>query len=192
MSREFEYHPERTVPGRVGPSVLARLLAADGLAEKLNVKRILDFGCGRGIDIPFYKKSGYDAVGYDPYPPFGFSEYPLGRFDTVIIAFVLNVIPGNGNRIAVIKRASEFLDNGGSMILVARSKIAVEKQAIKGAWERHRDGYWSSKKRGMFQRGLSKEELKNLAKAANLEPHRLDPEIPPDWSATSLLLEKTY
>lgn len=192
MSMEFDYHPERTVPGRVGPSVLSRFLTEGNFAEKLNAKRILDFGCGRGIDIPHYKKFGYEAVGYDPYPPFGFSEYPTGKFDLVIIAFVLNVLPGNERRIAVIKRAAEFMDRGSNMILVTRSERSVNRIAAQKQWEKHRDGFWSSKSRGMFQKGLSKSDLRLLADLSGLGVHPLDGELKPDYDTSYLLVTKNY
>ena len=41
--------------------------------KRLIKGKVLDFGCGLGVDIGFLKSKGWDATGYDPhYMP----EYP--------------------------------------------------------------------------------------------------------------------
>lgn len=190
MTKELDYHPERTIPGRRGPSIIARFVNETGFAEKLGIKRVLDYGCGKGIDIPYYRSVGFYSVGYDPYPPFGFSEKPKGKFDLVVCAFVLNVLPSETKRIDVIKSASEFLVPEGLMILVTRSPSAIAKEVKNWGWKKHSDGYWSSERRGIFQKGLSKQELTNLSKIAGLKVHPLDEFIKLDSYSTSLLIQK--
>jgi hypothetical protein len=39
------------------------------IAEAPAVRSILDYGCGYGSDVGFYRANGYHAIGYDCYPP---------------------------------------------------------------------------------------------------------------------------
>ncbi len=188
MTREFEYHPERTVPGRRGPSVVARFVTETGFAKLISARRILDYGCGKGIDIPYYQNLGFDAVGYDPYPPFGFSEKPYGKFDIVVNAFVLNVLADADDRVSVLAKSSKYLSKSGVMVLLTRSKSEVQKVAEAGYWKKHKDGFWSSESRGMFQKGISKSEIVEIANAAGLKIHSLDSVVRFPSSTTSVIL----
>ncbi|MGZ6616518.1 MAG: methyltransferase domain-containing protein [Solirubrobacteraceae bacterium] len=57
------------------------------------MRGVLDYGCGRGADLSYFRSLGIDAVGYDPHEPFGFAEPPAGLFMVVTLIFVLNVLP---------------------------------------------------------------------------------------------------
>ena len=37
---------------------------------------LLDYGCGTGADVTYYRNQGLDAEGYDPHPPFGYADLP--------------------------------------------------------------------------------------------------------------------
>lgn len=190
MTREFEYHPERTVPGRRGPSVVARFVTETGFAKLISARRILDYGCGKGIDIPYYQNLGFDAVGYDPYPPFGFSDKPNGKFDIVVNAFVLNVLADANERVSVLVKASKYLMKTGVMVVTTRSNTEVQREADLKYWKKHKDGFWSNERRGMFQKGISKPELMEIAKAAKLKIHDLDSLVKFPSSATSVILTR--
>jgi SAM-dependent methyltransferase len=59
------------------------------LNQELLQSKILDFGCGLGIDVKLLQQKGYDITGYDPYY---FPQYPHHKFDTIICFYVLNVL----------------------------------------------------------------------------------------------------
>ena len=74
-----------TVKDRKWPSYPTKQLWNRGFIQG----RVLDFGCGLGADIGFLRENKIDAVGYDPhYAP----EYPVGKFDTILCHYVLNVL----------------------------------------------------------------------------------------------------
>lgn len=191
MQIEQKYHPENTVPGRRGLSVIARFVSESGFANAFNIKSILDFGCGKGQDVEHYIQKGFDSCGYDPHTPFGYSDLPNGKFDLITLLFVLNVLPGTTRRISVIKKASEFMATNSVMIIVTRSPLAVNKEAQKLGWKRHMDGYWSNQKRGMFQKGLSKKDLAYLSNESDLAVHNLDSIIKLDSYSSSIIVSKT-
>ena len=176
---------------RKTPSILAGFLCGQGFVNKLgNIKKILDYGCGRGRDVSYYGQFGYDVAGYDPYEPYGFSALPTGTFDLACLTYVLNVIPSNHERTDVIAKAASYIRPGGFVILVARSEKAIESNAERKGWKRHLDGYWSHEGRGMFEKGFVKEELINLSLGAGLVPHPLDIEMKFNSRTTSLILQK--
>jgi len=186
-----EYFPHKTAMARTTPSPIAKLIGEGGLAKKLGgVQRILDYGCGRGRDVEYYRKMGFDTQGFDQYPAFGFSDEPSGLFDLVCIVFVINVLPNCWERLQVIKKAAEKIKLGGYMIMVARSPETIEFEASSKGWKRHNDGYWSHEGRGTFQKGISIQELKILAERAGLKPHQANKEITLDMSSSWLLVTK--
>ena len=73
------------------------------IIDRLQIKSILDFGCGKGqqyewvipsIDKTIEQYWGVSVTKYDPaYPPF--SKEPEGKFDLVICTQVLGAIPVN-------------------------------------------------------------------------------------------------
>lgn len=78
-------HPYLTAIKRTSLSVPTRYL----LQHNLLKGRILDFGCGYGFDTDELKRQGYNITGYDYYYR---PEYPVGKFDTILCNYVLNVL----------------------------------------------------------------------------------------------------
>lgn len=174
----FRFNPAKTAIHRKGPSPIARrLLALCG--EERGISSVLDYGCGYGEDVKYYRESGLHAEGYDPHPPFGWSAAPKGVFDLVTVVFVLNVLPDPWARLKVLQDAAEYLSPRGIMVVVTRSESEVRLAAKKGAWPPFNDGYWSHEGKGTFQRGLDRNEILTLARLASLvlspEDHRLTP-----------------
>jgi SAM-dependent methyltransferase len=143
--------PSRTAIGRRGPSRPVRELERAGLLEG----RILDFGAGRGSDVAWLRRKGYDAQGYDLGQP-----RPRGLFDRVVASYVANVVPGP-DRAEVLEDAWSFVRPGGLLLIASRTPGDVAAAAARGSFEPCWDGWCSS--RGTFQRGLSQGELAELA-----------------------------
>ena len=81
-------HSHLAIKERKSLSYPTRRLLSMGLVRG----RVLDFGCGTGIDVAFLRKQGLEVTGYDPhYAP----EPPDGRFDTILCHYVLNCISCN-------------------------------------------------------------------------------------------------
>jgi len=86
-----------TAVRRRKPSRAAQWLAAAGVVHG----RVLDYGCGFGLDAETY---GWDA--FDPlYRP----REPTGAYDTIVCTLVLNVL-SRTNRTRVIQRIQVLLE----------------------------------------------------------------------------------
>ncbi|WP_321416584.1 methyltransferase domain-containing protein [uncultured Methanomethylovorans sp.] len=152
----------KTAISRSGPSQVAKRLVAYIKRElpELKVDRILDYGCGKGADLVYYENELHcKADGWDPHEPFGFSEYPCGKYDIVTCFFVLNVIPEISERYDIIKKAISYVKDNGFLLIATRSGREIESEASTKGWKTHNDGYWSSEKRCMFQKGIDPEEI---------------------------------
>lgn len=116
---------------------------------------ILDYGCGKGADVAFYNRLGFDAVGYDP-GQFEFKQEPYANFSVVTCFYVLNVVEPE-HRMDILKAAWSKVAPGGFLAVAARTRKEVDKLAVKGKWTRHQDGYITSKK--TFQAGILETQL---------------------------------
>ena len=104
-----------TVKERTSASLPAKAL----WERKLISGRVLDFGCGLGIDIEYLKGKGFDIFGYDPYY---LPDIPEGKFDTIICNYVLNVLlPEEQSH--VLMAISELLKPNGQAFYAVRRDI---------------------------------------------------------------------
>ncbi len=159
----------KTAIRRSTPSQIARCLKSQGIFAALNVKSILDFGCGYGFDVQYYRSLALEADGYDAEPKFGWPLPARTDYDLVTIVFVVNVLPTREERLAAVRAAAGFARPGGYVLVAARSVAAVTAEARRGRWRKFNDGWISSASKGTFQRGIPREELGWLLGAADLE-----------------------
>jgi hypothetical protein len=93
---------------RAKPSRAASLL----VERRLAVGRVLDFGCGHGLDAATF--------GWDAYDPYYRPIEPAGPYDTIICTLVLNALSRN-NRAKALGHIRELLaDDGHAYLAVAR------------------------------------------------------------------------
>lgn len=93
---------------RTKPSRAATII----IEQKLAVGRVLDYGCGYGLDA--------DTHGWDAYDPYYRPAEPVPPYDTIVCISVLNALSRN-NRSKVIGRIRELLtDTGRAYLAVAR------------------------------------------------------------------------
>lgn len=181
--------PEKTAIHRKEPTPIARKLTY--LIDSLSLgKSVLDYGCGYGEDVRFYRAAGLRAEGYDPHPPFGWSIKPKGPFDVVTLIFVLNVLPDPWIRWKTLSEATTYLSRDGFMVVVARSPGAINREAAKKNWPKLNDGYWSHEGKGTFQRGLRREDILALATRAGLTLSHYDDSFSPPPDATCVVLQR--
>ena len=84
--------------------------------------RVLDFGCGKGFDVEYLSGLGYNIQGFDPYYQ---PEKPIGKFDTIICNYVLNVLePSEWD--SVLSDIKELLNNNGIAYIAVRRDIKEE------------------------------------------------------------------
>jgi ATP adenylyltransferase len=104
-----------TVKERKWPSYPTKQLLSMGLIQG----KVLDFGCGTGVDVTFLREQGHDVTAYDPhYAP----EYPTGKFDTILCHYVLNVLLPE-EQVQVLMAVSELLKPGGKAYFTVRRDI---------------------------------------------------------------------
>ena len=111
-------HPYLTAIKRTAFSVPTRYL----LEHNLLKGRILDFGCGHGFDTDELKNQGYEIIGYDYYYR---SDFPEGKFDTIICNYVLNVLEPYAQA-EVLMNVTNLLRPKGTAYFAVRRDIEVE------------------------------------------------------------------
>ena len=112
-----------TVKDRSGPSYPTRRL----FQEELIAGRVLDFGCGTGVDVDFLRANDIDVRGFDPYYA---PQQPSGKHDTIICNYVLNVLlPEEQSH--VLMAVSELLKPSG------RAYFAVRRDIKKSGFRTH-------------------------------------------------------
>ena len=139
---------------------------------------LLDYGCGTGADVTYYRNQGLDAEGYDPHPPFGYADLPRRQFRVVTLMFVLNVLPTAPERREVLRRAASFLAPAGLLVVATRSTSAIRAAAHKGNRRASNDGFISDERRSTFQHGMDDQEIRGLGATVGLRPAEALPRVP--------------
>lgn len=126
---------------------------------------ILDFGCGRGMDVDTLNYGGFPAIGYDPNNPV-YTAFPRGTFPTVLMFYVLNVLRPV-DRSVVLRRAWSHVKPGGRLIIATRPISCVSQHARRAEcdgkpWKACSDGFLTGT--GTFQCGLDYAQLSYLIK----------------------------
>jgi SAM-dependent methyltransferase len=149
----------KTAIKRQNPSQIARRLDEQGVLSSLGVRSILDFGCGYGADVEFYRSKGYNTDGFDIEPRFGWTRRNERLHDLVTLVFVVNVLPTSEDRLSAVRDAARHVRPGGYLLIAARSESAISAEARKGNWAPFNDGWISARQKGTFQKGIALEEL---------------------------------
>ena len=92
------------------------------LERKLLIGKTLDYGCGMGSDVSLLKDKGINITGYDPYY---FPEKPIGKYDTIICFYVLNVLIQE-EQSDVLMEISALLKPNGKAYFAVRRDITHE------------------------------------------------------------------
>jgi len=151
----MKVNTKRTARVRVKPSFPTTKF--EDLFKSHKVHTILDYGCGRGHDVKWLTKKGYDVFGYDPnFQP----AKPDDVYDAIMCNYVLCVLPNPQIRRGVIRDIMSHTGYKTLVCLSVRSKRDINAAAKLGQWERKNDGWLTSA--GTFQRGYTKEELLRL------------------------------
>jgi len=122
---------------------------------KRKIRKVLDYGCGKGRDENTLKKEFPFYIGYDPHKDFGYETDELKllkTFDLVVCNYVLNVIV-KIDRESVIQNLLKFLKDK-SLVLVG---VRQDKYEAKDNWIRFQDGYITT--RPTFQHFFTKKEV---------------------------------
>lgn len=151
--------PSNTAIKRTKASPVARKLVTERILKNNHISTILDYGCGFGCDVSYYKKRGFSVRGFDPYGPPEVSAKVTGQFDLVVCQFVLNVIEDSKERAQVCKRLFHHTKINGLIVVSTRSPKAIEEEAERKQWKQYKDGFISSAQRRTFQRGISESEI---------------------------------
>ena len=121
-------------------------------AKNFIAGRILDYGCGRGS---VGRILGPRVTSYDPYYA---PEKPSGRFDTVLLIYVLNVLTWP-DRKKVLNDIKKYMAPGSTLVIGVRTKSELDGLGKRG-WTRLQDGWVTQK--GTFQHGFTQSEIIDL------------------------------
>ncbi len=167
-------------PAQVLFPVIDRLVSRHrGLHGKdRTLEDVVDYGCGHGVDVLYFRSRGLRAAGFEPYPPYGWSK-PLQEHSArvVVSTYVLNVIPTAAGRKKVLESMMRIAAPGGFLIVSTRSEKAVQKEAVRNRWTRYGDGFISHPAKSTFQHGFTVREIANLGKSLGLVPIRMQPDL---------------
>lgn len=97
--------------------IVQRLVEAQLISPKQD---ILVFGCGRGIDVGWLQRRKFEAQGYDPHVPFGFSQVPTAKFDLVMMVYLMTRLKTDEARRAAIAQAFAHVRPGGHLLIASR------------------------------------------------------------------------
>ena len=110
--------------------------------------KVVDFGSGRGADCRAIKARCYDPN----HPSASTRTTPKGAYDTVLMTYVINVLPPE-ERAKAIRQAKKMVRKGGTLVVATRSQADPGYRASM-RWQKHGDGH------AQFQQG----ELKRFQK----------------------------
>ena len=153
-------YSHRTAIRRNGPSKPIQLVFSRGLVPSTG--RILDFGCGYGEDVQWLRTKSYaEVVGYDSYTHCAHRGPVKGKFDLIMLTYVINTLETKEKRRAVIREVWGHLENGGHLVISSRTKGDIKRNAQQNNWKPWREGYVTS--RNTFQEGHTNAEILELA-----------------------------
>ena len=175
----YEIRPERTSPPQKEPNQVMREYVTPFLKNK-GCKKILDFGSGyRCKDSVFLSSQGFDVsalelpsnierMDLEKLKNHGITNvssqpHPKQKFDTILLNYVLNVVPYKPNRDLILHQVNHCLKpNGYAVITVRQGNFTGEK---------FNDGYLMGKgKIKTFQKLYSENELVDSLLSYNLKP----------------------
>jgi DNA phosphorothioation-associated putative methyltransferase len=114
-------------------------------------KSLLDFGCGRGVDVQLLGHEGYAAEGWDPvYRP----DQEKRPADVVNLGYVINVIEDIGERESTLMQAYSLARE----CLVVAAQLSYQVRVSAG--ETYADGIVT--RRNTFQKYFSQDELRGF------------------------------
>jgi hypothetical protein len=151
----MQNNSHKTAIARSAPSIPAQY-AINILRPQLGFNSILDWGCGRGRDLAYYKKQ-LGARLCDGYDPYYLPKIPIGRFDFATCSYVLNVM-NLDERKTVLQSIKNKLVDGGHVLIAMRPIKEIERNSH--SWRKHEDGYITS--RGTFQSAVLTAEMVSL------------------------------
>lgn len=104
-----------TIKDRKYPSFPTKYL----FRNKKITGKVLDFGCGTGVDVQYLKSKKIEITGYDPHY---FPHFPESTYDTIICNYVLNILlPEEQSH--VLMAVSELLNVKGKAYFSVRRDI---------------------------------------------------------------------
>ncbi len=104
--------------------------AAELMKTGLLVGRILDYGCGHGRDAD---ELGPVCRRWDPHWS---PRMPRGRFDTVLVTYVLNVLPIE-EEAGILERVRTKLRPGGLAFITVRRDVGKDGPTSTGTYQRN-------------------------------------------------------
>ena len=159
---------------RIPHNPLAHAIARYISDNEMNYK-VLDFGCGNGTDLEYFRSKMIDAQGYDPFYPDYCKESVLdAKYHIVMLRRVLNTIPDRLARERVLEQIRAI---NPSLLFVQVPGPAEERRWKRMRGQVHNDGFailsdpkvepwplWS------FQRSFTREQLDTLLERHGFVP----------------------
>lgn len=146
----------KTAISRKTPSIPAKYVV-NKLLPELKFQSILDWGCGKGMDLKLFQEAGLETAGYDPYY---LPQKPRAKFDFGTCTYVINTIQDDLERRCILANLYSHIKYGGHVLVTVRGPLEIYNSSIKNAWRFHLDGFITSS--GTFQCAISARDLCSL------------------------------
>lgn len=111
---------------RGGPSGPVRFLEKRGFIRS----PVLDFGSGHGEDAEWLRSKGYTVREYDPNFE-GVDKMPTGTYNTVLVTYVLNVLPKAQEK-KIVRQVNARLRPNGTAFFAVRGDVKKAGKTAKG------------------------------------------------------------
>ena len=179
MTMEFIITPEKTAITN-GVCKSAKVLSERTTSQS----KILDYGCGKLRNAKYLLNEGFKTSVLDTQKQLdSLSENDLdlfenvfsaedlkieiaGKYDAILCAFVLNVIPDESIRVDILNNIYSLLNDNGTFYLEVRGTAFIKQAKHKIEFN---DGYLlGNGKTKTFQKGFTKESLTDLINKSRL------------------------
>ncbi len=87
------------------------------LKKKLIKGKVLDYGCGYGVDA--------EKIGADKFDPNFWNHRPTRTYNQILCFYVLNVVDSGVNKIRIIRDMWKLLKTNGKIFFALRNDIDV-------------------------------------------------------------------
>jgi SAM-dependent methyltransferase len=163
---DYVWEPSMSTPSCKDP--VAELPEVIGLLKSLNVKSVIDFGCGNGRNSKLLNEAfdrtllveciinvqklrldkefkGYEIKDYE-----SFKNQSTEKFDAAVLSFVLHTLPSTGYTVDILSLIKSKLKKGGLIVIISPKNDSKYTTSKTANLIKKDDGYIKTLKGGKY------------------------------------------